>query len=84
MINTQYWATTGILWNFGEAWINWKRSGYPELTPVNFPGNFSSGTIPRRQPYPTGESTSNRPNYTAAVGNLSNGDTWISRVWWDQ
>lgn len=84
MINTQYWATTGILWNFGEAWINWRRSGYPQLTPVNYPGSFSNGTIPRRQPYPTGESTSNRANYTAAVAGLSGGDNWESRVWWDQ
>ncbi|RYZ47792.1 MAG: SusD/RagB family nutrient-binding outer membrane lipoprotein [Sphingobacteriales bacterium] len=83
-INTQYWATTGILWNFGEAWINWKRSGYPVLTPVNSPGNFSNGTIPRRQPYPLGESTANRANYTTAVSGLTNGDTFQSRVWWDQ
>jgi hypothetical protein len=83
MINTQYWATTGILLNFGESWINWKRSGYPVLTPVNYPGNFSQGAIPRRQPYPSGEATSNPQNYSSAVGNLGNGDTWVSRVWWD-
>ena len=84
MINTQYWATTGVLWNFGEAWINWKRSGYPVLAPVNFPGNFSNGIIPRRQPYPSGEATSNRANYTTAVGGLSKGDSFESKVWWDQ
>lgn len=84
MINTQYWATTGILLNFGESWNNWKRSGYPELTPVNFAGNFSGGTIPRRQPYPTGESTSNRDNYQSAVTGLANGDNFNSKVWWDQ
>lgn len=84
MINTQYWATTGVLLNFGEAWINWKRSGYPVLTPINYAGNFSNGTIPRRQPYPSGEATSNRANYTAAVSGLSKGDTWESKVWWDQ
>jgi hypothetical protein len=84
MINTQYWATTGVLFNFGEAWINWKRSGYPELTPVNYPGNFGGGSIPRRQPYPTGEGTSNRASYEQAVGNLPGGDKWTSSVWWDQ
>lgn len=84
MINTQYWATTGVLFNFGEAWINWKRSGYPELTPVNYPGNFGGGAIPRRQPYPTGEGTSNRSNYEQAVGDLPGGDKWTSSVWWDQ
>ena len=41
MINEQYWATTGILMNFVEAWNNWRRSGYPVLTPVVYAGNFS-------------------------------------------
>lgn len=84
MINTQYWATTGILLNFGEAWNNWKRSGYPQLTPVNYPGNFSDGQIPRRQPYPASESTSNPSGYSAAVSGLSGGDKFSSKVWWDQ
>ena len=84
MINTQYWATTGILLNFGEAWNNWKRSGYPVLTPVNYPGNFSSGEIPRRQPYPSGEATSNPEGYASGVSSLPGGDNWTSRVWWDQ
>jgi hypothetical protein len=84
MINTQYWATTGLLFNFGEAWINWKRSGYPVLTPVNFSGNFSNGAIPRRQIYPPGEGTLNPANYKNAVSGLSGGDAWSSKVWWDQ
>jgi hypothetical protein len=84
MINTQYWATTGILLNFGEAWNNWKRSGYPELTPVNYPGNFGDGQIPRRQPYPASESTSNPSGYAGGVSGLSGGDKFSSRVWWDQ
>ncbi|GAB3549764.1 SusD/RagB family nutrient-binding outer membrane lipoprotein [Spirosoma fluminis] len=83
-INEQYWATTGILQNFQEAWNNWKRSGYPELTPVNYVGNFSGGQIPRRQPYPTTEATLNTNSYKTAVGSLSGGDTWSSRVWWDK
>jgi hypothetical protein len=83
-INEQYWATTGILFNFVESWNNWKRSGYPELTPVNYVGNFSGGTIPRRQLYPTGEATLNGANYNAAVGRLTGGDRWSSRTWWDK
>lgn len=83
MINEQYWATTGALMNFAEAWNNWKRSGYPVLTPVNYAGNFSNGTIPRRQIYPTNEASVNPSNYQSGVGDLSNGDNWASRVWWD-
>lgn len=85
MINEQYWATSGALMNFSEAWNNWKRSGYPVLTPVVASGNFSNGAIPRRQPYPTTESTLNGINYKAAVNNLdSKQDNWSAKVWWDQ
>ena len=83
-INEQYWATTGLLMNFMESWNNWKRSGFPVLTPVNYTGNFSNGAIPRRQPYPTGEASLNTANYTSATGRLSGGDNWASRVWWDK
>lgn len=83
-INEQYWATTGLFMNFTAAWNNWKRSGYPMLTPVNYTGNFSNGQIPRRQPYPNSEATLNTASYRAAVTGLSGGDTWSSRVWWDK
>lgn len=84
MINEQYWATSGVFFNFLEAWNNWKRTNFPALTPVNFSGNFSNGTIPRRQPYPTGEAGTNGAAYTEAVERLSGGeDNWIARMWWD-
>ncbi|AEW03497.1 hypothetical protein A4D02_19365 [Niastella koreensis] len=84
MINEQYWATTGILMNFVEAWNNWKRSGYPALSPIVYVGNFSKGQIPRRQLYPTTESTANPANYKIGVSNLNGGDDWISKMWWDK
>ncbi|HBO29489.1 MAG TPA: SusD/RagB family nutrient-binding outer membrane lipoprotein, partial [Leeuwenhoekiella sp.] len=82
MINVQYWATTGLLGNFTEAWSNWRRSAYPELTPVNYVGNFSNGTIPVRQIYPADESTYNPENYEAAAAAMG-GDVWTANVWWD-
>lgn len=82
MINEQIWATTSLFANFVEAWNNWKRSGYPELTPVNFPGNFSSGQIPRRQPFPNGETSLNAEALNSAVARMG-GDDWITRTWWD-
>lgn len=84
MINEQIWATLGSTLNFVDAWLNWKRSGYPVLAPVNFTGSFSAGNIPRRQPYPVGEASVNTENYNAAVNGLTGGDTWTSRVWWDK
>jgi len=82
-INTQYWVLTGTIFDFDEAWTNWRRSGYPMLTPVFYPGNFTTGTIPRRQAYPTGEAATNPSNLAKAVSALTGGDTYASRVWWD-
>lgn len=84
MINEQYWATENTTFSFIESWSNWRRSGYPVLTPVNYTGNVTNGTIPRRMIYPATEKTANGANYLAAVASLSGGDFLTSRVWWDK
>ena len=66
-----------------EALANWRRSGYPVLTPVNYFGNVTNGTIPRRFAYPTTEAATNLANYNDAVSRLDNGDAMTSRVLWD-
>jgi hypothetical protein len=82
MINTQFWAAT--FFNDYEAWSNWRRTGYPALTPVNYHGNASNGQIPRRMAYPVTEKQSNSTNYNAAVAaSLPGGDNISGRVWWD-
>ncbi|HLX67906.1 MAG TPA: SusD/RagB family nutrient-binding outer membrane lipoprotein [Puia sp.] len=81
LINDQYWVASFMDEN--ESFANWRRSGYPVLTPVNYPGNVTNGTIPRRFTYPQGEATTNTANYNAAVSDLDNGDKMTSRVWWD-
>jgi hypothetical protein len=83
-INEQIWVTTSITFNFIETWSNWRRSGFPVLTPVVFANNFSNGTIPRRIPYKVEEASTNPVNYAAAVARLSGGDTFTGRVWWDK
>jgi len=35
-INEQYWVASFLIW--GEAWANFRRSGYPHLSPINYPG----------------------------------------------
>ena len=80
-INTQYYINTFS--DEYESFSNWRRSGYPKLTPVNYIGNVTNGTIPRRFTYPTTESTVNSKNYQEAVARLSNGDQMTSRVCWD-
>lgn len=82
-INEQYWATNGLLFNFIEAWTNWRRSGYPVLTPVNYIGNFTGGTIPRRIAYQSTEGSTNPVNYADAVKRLQGGDNYTARIWWD-
>ena len=82
-INTQFWATTGTMFNFIEAWNNWRRSGYPALTPVNYAGNFTGGQIPRRETYPSSEPSNNGENYNAAKSSMG-GDDWTTRMWWDK
>lgn len=83
MINEQIWATTGLFANFVESWNNWKRSGYPELTPVNYTGNFSGGQIPTRQLYPASESTTNPDGLAGGISSMG-GDTWTTKMWWDK
>ncbi len=79
-IAEQYWAAT--LFNEYEAFANWRRTGYPDLTPVNYPGNVTGGTIPRRMVYSTGEAVTNEANYNAAVSRQGP-DALTTRVWWD-
>jgi len=83
MINDQYWALTNTMLDFYESWSNWRRTGYPVLTPVNYPGNNTGGTIPRRFPYPVTEAGSNTANYNIAHNAVPGGDLLTSRVWWD-
>ena len=84
MINTQYWATNGTSLNFYEAWINWRRTGFPVLIPVNYPGNVTAGTIPRRFTYSLAEASSNEKNLNEARARITGGDFLMSRVWWDK
>ena len=80
MIGEQYWAAT--FYNEYESWANWRRTGYPVLTPPNYPGNITNGTIPRRLRYPTGEASVNKANYEAALS-AQGPDEFTSRMWWD-
>lgn len=84
MINTQYWLHTCTMMDFYETWANWRRSGFPILTAVNYPGNATAGAIPRRFPYPVEEAAKNGDNYRAASAAVTGGDNLSGRVWWDK
>jgi hypothetical protein len=77
MIGEQHWAASFMQWY--EGYSNWRRTGYPELTPVNYPGNVSGGEIFRRIEYYSQE-VANNPNLQEG-GTLP--DNVMTRVWWD-
>ncbi|SIQ17499.1 SusD/RagB family nutrient-binding outer membrane lipoprotein [Maribacter ulvicola] len=79
-INTQYWVATFL--NEYETFSNWRRTGFPVLTPVNYPGNVTNGTIPRRLTYSESEQSNNPDNYAAAIA-AQGPDVLTTRVWWD-
>ena len=79
-IAEQVWVAT--MFNFYETFANWRRTGYPQLTPVNYPGNVTGGTIPRRLEYSQGEANVNAANFAEASARMG-GDLFTSRVWWD-
>ncbi|MBX2842815.1 MAG: SusD/RagB family nutrient-binding outer membrane lipoprotein [Flammeovirgaceae bacterium] len=78
MIGTQMWLSKFLNW--WEAWSDFRRTGFPNLTPINYPGNITNGTIPRRLKYPTHENATNSDNI--ASGGTSP-DTHLGKVWWD-
>lgn len=57
-----------------ETWTDWRRTGYPQLTPNA--NSALSGQIPRSLLYPSGEQryNSNAPKNTSM----------LRRVWWDK
>lgn len=65
-----------------EGWANWRRTGLPALTPTNYPGNATNGTIMRRLIYPVSEQGQNA-NYAAAVA-AQGPDLFTTRMWWDK
>jgi hypothetical protein len=77
MIGEQMWVSK--FFNWWEAWADWRRTGYPQLTPTNHPLNITGGTIPRRLRYPAQEAAANE-NF--AIG-ATLPDTYTNRVWWD-
>lgn len=80
LINTQYWIVN--IRNGTEAFANFRRSGYPALTPNPVVGVLGSPGFPRRLSYPDAEASANTANYNAASTAIG-GDKLTSRVFWD-
>lgn len=80
-IAEQYYIVT--LLDGYEAFANWRRTGFPALTPVNFPGNYTGGVIPTRMQYPASELGLNKANLDEAVARQGQ-NTFTTKVWWDK
>ena len=83
-INTQYWIAS--FQNGSEAWANFRRSGYPALTPNPYPSADPSvaGGFIHRLVYPAREKTVNTDNYNAAVTRMGGQDNLATRIFWDK
>lgn len=80
-IGTQKWVS--LFLDEYEIFANWRRTGYPALVPVNYPGNLTGGRIPTRFVLPDSESTINAANFQEAVDRQGVGNALTSTVWWD-
>lgn len=74
----QMWVSK--FFNWWDAWADWRRTGFPKLTPVNYQGNVTGGTIPRKLRIPGSELAINGDNFEAG-GSLPN--EYTTKVWWD-
>lgn len=76
-IGTQKWIA---LFGQGvEAFAEWRRTGFPVLSPAVDPIGISE--IPSRYTYPSDEQNFNKSNYTAASAAIG-GDELTTKVWW--
>lgn len=62
-----------------QGWSEWRRTGFPALTPA--PG--AGKAIPRRLPYGPNEPLYNPTNYAAAAA-LYNTNSQDAKMWWDK
>ncbi len=81
MINTQYWVASFL--NGPEAFANFRRSGFPKLTPNPFPGKGIKGNFINRLVYPSSEISVNSTNVKEAIGRQG-ADDLDTKVWWDK
>jgi Starch-binding associating with outer membrane len=78
MIGNQMWISK--FFNWWDAWADWRRTGYPVLVPINYPGNVTGGQIPTKLRLPGHEIATNEVNYLAG---RTTPDDPTGKVWWD-
>ncbi|MEL6862886.1 MAG: SusD/RagB family nutrient-binding outer membrane lipoprotein, partial [Bacteroidota bacterium] len=77
-ILTQKWLAN--INNGYEGWIEYRRTGFPELRTIS--ASLNNNLIPVRMPYPTSEDALNNANFQSAASATDN-NSINARVWWD-
>lgn len=77
-IMTEKWVHMYL--NGWESWNDWRRTGFPTLTPAI--DAVDARGIPLRLGYPTNEASLNGTNYTAAVTAMGGKDDNYAKMWW--
>ncbi len=80
-IGTQYWVACFL--NGPEAFANFRRTGYPILTPNPYPSQDITGDFINRLTYPNSEVATNTSNLNEAVSRMGTDDL-NTKVWWDK
>ncbi len=81
-INTQYWVASFLIGP--EAWANFRRSGYPVLSPNPYPGSdLKTEPFIRRLTYTDAELNVNKTNVQQAISRQGP-NLLDTRIWWDK
>ena len=82
-IGVQVWLS--LFGTTQNAWNEWRRTGFPKLTPSPDAVNQSK-QIPRRYAYPLTEANLNDAAYKAAISAFpyGGGDVHDTKIWWDK
>jgi len=78
-IISQKWIANVI--NGYEGWIDYRRTGFPELQTIS--ASLNNDFIPIRMPYPAEEEALNFENYSIAASATENNSINIP-VWWNE
>jgi hypothetical protein len=65
-----------------EAWSEWRRTGFPNLTPAQN-AKTADGQLPRRVIYPQTEQSFNNVNLQKAIGAQGGSDALNKKLWID-
>ena len=64
-----------------QGWCEYRRTGYPKI-PIGPDQSALQGKVPRREPWPTSEESSNKKSFQDALARYVT-DSRLTKMWWD-